>query len=285
MTSGNATVQDIRAWSPIMFTMALVCLAVTVISLVGLAVDHRDIVGAPAWLKPAKFGISSAVYLISLAAMVRDIPSSPKVRRAVAACAVLLTLEVALIAMQAARGTTSHFNIDTLFDAIVFQSMGLGIGIVWVISAMILYLHWRTPAVDRSMALALQLGLALNILGAGVGWRMTTPDRAQITAIQRGERPRIVGAHSVGGPDGGPGLPITRWNTQYGDLRAPHFLGMHALQLLPLLLLGLRRVRSRTGDQFERTSVIAGAAVSAAVFAFALAQALAGHPFLPLNAT
>jgi hypothetical protein len=285
MASFTDNVRTVRGWSPIMFQMALVCLALAAISLVGLAVDDRVITGAPAWLKPTKFGLSGVVYLISLAAMVHDIPKSPAVRRAVAACAVLLALEVALIVMQAARGTTSHFNIDTTFDAIVFQSMGVGIATVWIISAMILYLHWRTPAVDRAMALALRLGLALNILGAGVGWRMTTPDRAQIDAIKRGERPRIVGAHSVGGTDGGPGLPITRWNTRYGDLRVPHFLGMHALQLLPLLLLGLRRARGRTGDQFERTAVIACAGLSAAVFALALAEALAGHPFVPLKLT
>jgi len=186
-----------------------------------------------------------------------------------------------LVGVQAARGTTSHFNIDSTLDAQIFRTMGVGIATVWVASMYVLWRHLRTPAVDRAMATAFRVGLALNILASGVGWRMTQPAPGQIEAIKRGERPRIVGAHSVGGTDGGPGMPLTKWSAGHGDLRVPHFVGMHALQLLPLLLLGMRAVRRVSDDRVERVMLYAVASVNAAAFVAVLAQALLGVPLLP----
>lgn len=273
----------LESWSPPLVRMALVSTVLLLVALIGLAVDTRVITGAPAWLKPAKFGLSVAVYLLSLAWMVRDLPRTPTLRRATSTIAWIITAEVLLICVQAARGTTSHFNVNTPIDSAIFSAMGLGIATVWIASAVILWQHWRAPSRDTSMAMALRFGLALNILGAGVGWTMTRPFPGQIEAMQRGERPYIVGAHTVGARDGGPGLPVAGWSIEHGDLRVPHFLGMHALQVLPILLLMVRGLRRTRNDAIERTVLVVATSACSIAFVTALMQALRGLPLLPLT--
>ena len=52
--------------------------------------------------------------------------------------------------------------------------------------------------------------------------------------------------HTVGVPDGGPGLPVTNWSTQYGDLRIAHFIGIHSLQVLPLFGYYISKTKKQT---------------------------------------
>ena len=85
----------------------------------------------------------------------------------------------------------------------------------------------------------------------------------------------VAGAHTVGAPDGGPGLPGTGWSLEHGDIRIAHFVGLHALQVLPLLTLVLT---PRTKDITARIRIAWALSASyVSLFALLLWQALRGQ--------
>jgi hypothetical protein len=244
--------------------------------LVGMVADPRVVTGAPAWLKPAKFAASTAIYMFTLAWIFGYLSDWPRVRRLVGRATVAIFVsEVAVIALQAWRGTTSHFNFSTPLDAALFSFMGAAIVIQTVLSVLVAVALWRQPFQDRALGWALRLGLVITIMGASTGGLMTRPTEAQLAQVAATSQMPIIGAHTVGGPDGGPGLPGTGWSVEHGDLRVPHFIGLHALQILPVLawLLWRRRVDDARRARF----VVAAGGSYAGLFVILLWQALRGQ--------
>jgi hypothetical protein len=135
---------------------------------------------------------------------------------------------------------------------------------------------WRERFADAALGWALRLGMTITIVGAFTGGLMTSPTHQQLEAARAGEQMTIAGAHTVGAPDGGPGLPGTGWSTEHGDLRVPHFLGLHALQALPLVALMLRR--RKLGDAVRVRLTLIASAGYVALFGILLWQALSGEP-------
>ena len=271
-----------RLWEaePLLARTGALLLAVFPLFLAGLWLDPRTITGAPAWMKPAKFAISTALYTFTLAWVFLSLREWPRLRRLVGrVTAVVMVGEVALIALQAARGKASHFNVETPLDAAIFGIMGTAIGIQTLAAAAVAVALWRQPFADRARGWALRLGLTLTVLGASTGGLMTRPTAAQLEAARATHSMPRAGSHTVGATDGGPGLPGVGWSTRHGDVRVPHFMGLHALQALPLLAWLLR---GRT----ERTRVLltlAGAALYALTFTLLLVQALSGRPLVALG--
>jgi hypothetical protein len=213
-------------------------------SFVGLAVDPRLITGAPAWLKPAKFAVSTAIYSLTLAWVFMYLPAWRRTRMVAGwMTALIFVFEVGIIDVQAWRGTASHFNVGTPLDATLFALMGLGIVVQTLASVAVAVALWRTTFSDEVMGWALRLGMTITLIGAGTGAIMTRPTAAQLAEARTTHHIPVAGAHTVGAPDGGAGLPGTGWSREHGDLRVPHFFGLHALQALALmaLLVGKRR--------------------------------------------
>ena len=262
-----------RQASPPLAVFAALSLAFAAGAAIGLAVDARTIDGVPVWLKPLKFGVSNAVFAFTLAWTLAALGDRPRfVRRVGWGVALMLALENVLIALQAGRGVHSHFNATTYLDAAIVTAMGTAIVAAMVLAVAVARALFRRPAPD-ACAQAARLGLVIAIGGASIGGLMGVPTRDQLGGLRDGA---ILGGHTVGAPDGGPGLPVTRWSRSHGDLRVPHFVGLHAMQVLPLVGWAIGR-RKRPADQ-QSALVNAAATAYGAAVVILLWQALRGEP-------
>ena len=112
------------------------------------------------------------------------------------------------------------------------------------------------PALPDAYVWGIRLGILLFVIFAFQGGAMAA---------------RL--SHTVGAPDGNTGLPLVNWSKQHGDLRIAHFIGMHALQVLPLFGFYLSKSVKAT---------IIFAAVYFIITTLLLVQALMGRPLLKL---
>ena len=256
--------------------VGLAMLALLAATGVALLVDPREVLGAPAWMKPAKFAASIAIYTLTLAWVFTYLPEWTRTRRVVSwVTAVTLVLEIVIIDVQAWRGTTSHFNVGTLVDGVLFTIMGLAIVAQTLTACAVAVALWKQRFSDRAIGWALRFGMTITIVGAMTGGLMTRPTREQLDNVRAGHRMTVAGAHTVGAPDGGPGLPGTGWSREHGDIRVAHFLGLHALQMLSLVALVFA---GRGWQDARRVRIVWAISASyVSLFALLLWQALRGQ--------
>ncbi|MEV5764916.1 hypothetical protein AB0L34_10120 [Micromonospora sp. NPDC052213] len=255
------------------FVWAMAVLAV--VSAVGIVADSRVLTGVPIWLKPFKFSVSFVLYGTTLAWMLSLLPRRSRIAEWAATTIVAVgVVEMAIIVGQVLRGTTSHFNETSPLNAALWQLMGATIMVLFAAHVVIGIVVLRQPIANRAGKTAIGWALGLTLLGMLVAIPMAMPDQAQ--SIEG-----VAGAHSVGVPDGGPGLPLVGWSTTGGDLRIGHFVGLHALQALPILAILLTRFAGGRLDERTRARllVVAGGAYGALTLLLTW-QALRGQPLL-----
>lgn len=184
-----------------------------------LVIDDRTITGINAWIKPMKFFLSVAIYLWTFGWLLHHVRNA--INRAFISWGILVCMAVENIAivLQAARGVPSHFNFQTYFDAMVFASMGVFIGINTFLIAytLVVFFTKGVSHTSNNMLIAWRAGLFLFLIGGISGGLMISQF-----------------AHTYGAPDGGPGLPFLSWSTVVGDIRPAHFITLHGLQAIPL---------------------------------------------------
>jgi hypothetical protein len=215
----RAALQELYQSNPVLSITGWLHWILALLLVVLIPFDSRTILGISPWIKPMKFSVSIAIYVWTLAWYLRYLSRRRRSVKLLSwGVAFTMVAEITLITLQSAHGVPSHFNIATPVDATLFAVMGSMIGFNTLLLMWVTVLFFVDRAeLPPAYLWGIRFGLVVFLLASFEGVLMV-----------------IHGSHTVGAADGGAGLPLVNWSRQHGDLRVAHFVGMHALQVLPL---------------------------------------------------
>lgn len=258
--------------SPALALAGVAFLVVGALLLVPMALDGRQWQGASTWLKPWKFNVSLGIQLLTFALLAHAL--APEARRRtgtrvwIAIAIATSVFEAVYITVMGGLNLGSHFNIGSRSAATMYQLMGVGAVLLSMSGAAFGVQIARFP--DPRVSPPLRRGLVLALV---LGWLVGTATGAVMSAQTN---------HWVGGlPTDAGGLPLFGWSRSGGDLRVPHFTGVHATQAIAMAAWWLQR-RARSAAQMQRAwlATLAVAAVWTALTLALFVQASSGRPLL-----
>jgi hypothetical protein len=229
--------------------LAAITSATLLISILGLIFDPRStaIINTPAWSKLFKFSVSILLMTPALIWAINITNGKTRQSANIAASVIgtMLSLEMILLLIQATRARPMHFNYTTPFDSALWITMTCGIFTMFSAFVVLLIAVWRGVRQQPVIAWAVRIGMVVTAVGLMTPNLSAGPNAVQLKAAQANQANILLGAHTIGSssatPDAEPGLPLLGWNTQHGDIRIGHFIGLHALQLMPLFGIWLSR--------------------------------------------
>jgi hypothetical protein len=234
-------ITQLKSRNEALFYFGLICLLFSLLFLVLAKTTSVQVFGVNAWYKPFKFAFSTFTFAWAMAWYCFYFPDFN-------------------IALQAGKGQLSHYNVSTPVYAALYSLMAIAATLVTVYAAYVGFLFFKFdfPHLPLYFVWAIRLGILLFVIFSFEGFAM-------------GSRLN----HSVGALNDNSNWYILGWSTKVGDLRVAHFIGMHALQVLPLLSYYVLRSTKWT----FAVSVVYGLLALAT-----LIQALQGKPLIKESA-
>jgi hypothetical protein len=213
---------QLKSRNRILYYVTLANLIGALICLVLATTTSLEVRNVNAFVKPFKFFASIAITTFTLAWVMVYLKNQKAVRTYSWMVVITMFIEVAIITGQATLGRISHFATEPILDIVLFQFMGIAIATFTLWTGWICYCFFRQqewPAwMTDGYLWGIRLGLLFFVVFALEGFHMV-----------------VINQHTIGAADGNPGFPLTNWSRGHGDLRIPHFFGLHTLQILPLL--------------------------------------------------
>jgi len=222
---------ELKRRNGLLFWFGLFNLTVAIVCLILMPFEETQILGVNRWLKPYKFYASVGIMVLTMGWLLYYLNDPKKIKRYSWLIVITMFFENGLIITQAIRNTTSHFNITSSLNGIIFQAMGFFILVftITIILICISFFRQKQFSIPPAYIWGIRLGILFFLFFSLEGGAMLG-----------------LLKHTVGGPDGGPGLPVVNWSTQRGDLRIAHFIGIHSLQVLPLFGNYIAKTKTQT---------------------------------------
>ena len=212
-------IKELKIRNEYLFYFGLLCVIISIVCIILTKTTSTEIQGVNAWFKPLKFAISIGLFSWTMAWYCYYL-SNFNVTPFNWTVITLFGFELIYIIFQASKGQLSHFNISTPTYSLLYSLMGLAAVLVTLYTAYIglLFFTQSFPDLPKYYVWSIRLGILIFVIfsfeGGLMGSRMN---------------------HSVGAINDNSNWWIVGWSKTVGDLRVSHFIGMHALQLLPLL--------------------------------------------------
>ena len=239
-----------------LYVFGLICLLASIGCIVMIISSDTKVMGVNAWYKPLKFCLSTVLFSWAMAWYTFYLGASKDIVFFNWTVIICLGFEIIYIAFQAGRGQLSHYNLSTPFYAGMFSLMALAATLVTVFTAYIgiKFFIQDFQTLPTYYLWSIRIGILLFVVFSLQGFVMGSNM-----------------GHTVGASDSGRGWPLVNWSKKNGDLRIAHFIGMHALQVLPILSCQLLKSVRLT---------LAVGIIYGLLAAFTLIQALQGKPLI-----
>jgi len=239
-----------------LFYFGLICFLSAFLILLIAKFSSVQINGVNTWYKPFKFALSIGIFCLTMGWYTGYLELPNLISTYSWTTIILLGFELFYITFQAARGQLSHYNVSSSLYTALTAAMAFAAIAATLYTGYIgiLFCTEEFPELPGYYLWAIRISIFLFVIFAFEG------------AIMGAN-----GSHSVGGSSDGDGLPLLNWSRKYGDLRIAHFVGMHALQVLPIMAYYLLR---------DIKLVIVLGLVYGALALFCLLQALNSKPLL-----
>jgi hypothetical protein len=212
-------IQQLKLRNETLFYYGLLCFASSIIFLVLTKYTSAQVYNVNAWYKPFKFAFSTFLFVWAMAWYCSYLPNfnSKLFNWSVI---ILLGFEIVYIAFQASKGQLSHYNVSTPIYSALFSMMALAATLVTIYTAYVglLFFSNSFPNLPDYYVWAIRLSIVIFVIFSFEGFAMGSSLN-----------------HSVGALNDNSNWFIVGWSKTVGDLRVSHFIGMHALQVLPIL--------------------------------------------------